>query len=441
MDSDRSPLYRLRLLLVYRDVLRNKVLPLTRLYARRFARCQQRAASSLQHKEKLHVAFLLSTPGMWKCHYLYKEMEQNPRYHPFLVLLPYSMYKGYSHAQVEAMLERTRLFAERQGYDYVIPRDMHTGKWDDIRSTLKPDIVFFSSPYKDVYPQYYIYHFRDTLTCYVPYAFSSLKAYKNNYDLIFHNLVGLYLLEIDWHRQAAADNARCGARNAVVSGYPGTEVFLRGDYNPRDRWKPQPLPMKRVVWAPHHPVDDPTGVATFLTYCHFMLRLANKYSQSVQFAFKPHQLLRFKLSKLWGELRTAEYYDTWNRLPNGQLEESEYIDLFLTSDALIHDSGSFTTEYLFMRKPVMYLLPGQQAAERFNTFGLQAFHCHYHGQSEADIDRFVSNTVLGGDDPLAGIRNAFYGKYLAPNGGSLPSRNIIQIIERKIHTPYSQHES
>ncbi|MCR5191581.1 MAG: CDP-glycerol glycerophosphotransferase family protein, partial [Bacteroidales bacterium] len=222
--------------------------------------------------------------------------------------------------------------------------------------------------------------------------------------------------------------------NAVVTGYPGTEVFLRSDYHPSYSWKVQTGDRKKVIWAPHHTVDNGIDGSTFLLRCDDMLELADKYRDKIQFVFKPHPLLKFKLQLLWGSEKTEEYYGRWASGENTQLEESSYVDLFLTSDAMIHDSGSFTTEYLFTKKPVMYLTDEKNAGRRFGPFGIKSYECHYHGASRQSVDDFLSNVVLGGDDPMKSRRQDFFEKYLQPIEGMLPSERIICEIEKLINS-------
>lgn len=433
-SPDHSLKYKLRLVWAYKDVVRSHVPVVSRWYVRSFRRSQVAAARRLRGKERLEVAFFLTTPGMWKCDYVFRAMEGDPRFHPYVVIYPYSVYKGFSRGEVDEMLERTRRFVESKGFEYVIPYDGKCGRWLDVKRTLDPDIVFFSSPYKDHLPQFFVYHFRDRLTCYVPYGFSSLKMYKVTYDLLFDNLVGLHFLETEMHRELAARYARNGGENVVVTGYPGTEVFLREDYHPTYRWKPQVWEKRRVIWAPHHTVDDTIEGSTFLAVCDEMLEVAEEFKEEVQFVFKPHQLLKLKLLELWGRERTEEYYERWASGENTQLEESSYVDLFLTSDAMIHDSGSFTTEYLFTGKPVMYLTDEGIARERFGPFGMEAFECHYHGKGRVEVERFLRDVVVGGKDPMSEVRRAFFERYLQPIGGKMPSERIIYEIEKLINS-------
>lgn len=425
----------MRLIAAYKDVLRNHCTPIFRLYARNFREAQENAAHRLQSKEHIEVAFFLTIPGMWKSDYLFKALQQHPRFHPYVVIYPYSYYKGFDPKEVETTLARTEKFIAEKGFEYVIPYDEKCGKWQDVRKTLKPDIVIFTTPYKDIPSQYFIYAFRNTLTCYVPYGFSSLNMLHVNYDLIFHNLVGMHFVETEIHRQTAVENSRNGGENIYISGYPGTEVFLRKDYHPKDLWKPQEKTKKRVIWAPHHTLTGNPAISTFLLYEQEMFRLAEKFRDEVQFMFKPHPLLKFKLQQLWGNEKTEAYYARWNALPNAQLEEANYVDLFLTSDAMIHDCGSFTTEYLFTRKPVMYLVKeGVDVEQQFSPFGVYSFRQHYHGKCLADVEQFIREVVLEGKDPMKPARQAFFDEYLAPKDGLMPSEKIIRLIEEKINS-------
>lgn len=429
---DNSFKYKVRLALAYRDAMRNHVPPVTKWYIKSFRQSQLNAARRLKGKERIEVAFFLTIPGMWKSDYLFRALQNHPRYHPYIVIYPYSTYKGFSKDEVDATLERTRTFVEGKGFEYVIPYDEKRG-WYDVKKTHDPDIVIFTTPYKDFPPKYYVYHFRDRLTCYVPYGFSSLNMQRVNYDLMFHNLVGLHFVETEIHCQLAAKYARNKAENVVITGYPGTEVFLRKDYTPNALWKPQDKMKKKVIWAPHHTIDATLALSTFLLRCDDMVALAEKYRNTIQFAFKPHQLLKFKLQQLWGEERTQAYYNRWAQMENTQLEESNYVDFFLTSDAMIHDCGSFTTEYLFVNKPVMYLTHDEHFAERFNPFGLKSFECHYRGESVDEIKHFLQEVVLDGNDPKEKDRDALFKQYLQPIEGQMPSERIIYEIEKLIN--------
>lgn len=428
MNVESPLIYEFRILFHYPDVIRTHVPFLYHWWIKWARKRTMRGAKRLQGKERLEVAFVLAVPGMWKLDYVFKAMQKSEKYHPYIVIIPYTVFKNYSEEENEKTIRRTVEFAKERGFEYIIPRDEKTGKWIDIKKTLNPDIVFFTCPYKDMERKYHAYHFVDKLTCYVSYGYISMQLFKNNYDKLAINMAGAYFLETPMHTKFAEKYSHAKGRNCYVTGYPGCEVFLRDDYKPKRVWREQECPKKRIIWAPHHTIDGTFSVSTFLDVCDIMLDVARKYADRVQFAFKPHQLLKFKLIEMWGEDKTNDYYKQWETLPNCQIEEVEYVDLFIGSDAMLHDSCSFLTEYLYQRKPVMYLLKNNPQ-DVFNEFGLIAFEQYYKGNTREDIEHFIEDVVLAGNDPKKEGREQFFKKYLGPYDGRLPSENIMRVIE------------
>ena len=153
-----------------------------------------------------------------------------------------------------------------------------------------------------------------------------------------------------------------------------------------------------------------------------MIELAKKYSDSVCFVFKPHPLLKNKLYKKWGKEKTDSYYHLWEEMENTSLNEGAYENLFIESDAMIHDSASFIVEYLYLNKPVMRTLNGEDLKVLYNTFGLQCIDNHYIAQNKEDIEQFIKN-VIDGKDPMKEQRTKFVNEMLIPQGS--PSQNII----------------
>lgn len=421
-------MYNIRIVFTYRDVIRTRIPFLYNRFLRQNIAKSRNAAKKLKDKDVIDVAFFLSIPGMWKADYLFRRMQQDARFHPYVVIIPYTVFKNFDKEEALTTLRRTEQFIQDRGFEYIIPYDEATHKWRDIKKKENPDIVFYTLPYKDMEYKYYVYNFRDRLTCYIPYAFSSMNVYKANFDIISINSFGCVFAETPMHKVFAQKYSHSHGDNFEVVGYPGCEVYMLPDYNPKNVWKAQPVPKKKVIWGPHHSINDVFSVSTFLENCDLMVRLAKDYSDKIQFAFKPHPTLKFKLQKLWGVEKTEDYYRLWEQMPNTQLEESGYVDLFYGSDAMMHDSGSFTTEYLYMQKPVMYLVKNGNPKQQFNEFGAMAFDQHYVGRTEQDIRQFLDDVVLKGDDSMKNKRTEFYTKYLCANDNLLPSQRIMNTL-------------
>ena len=120
-------------------------------------------------------------------------------------------------------------------------------------------------------------------------------------------------------------------------------------------------------------------------------------------------------------------------MSNTQLEESAFIDLFMNSDAMIHDSASFTVEYHYTRKPCLFTANDiQSVREPLNELGRAALDAHYQGADEGDVHRFLDEVVLAGNDPKKREREEFFNRYLLPPNGNTTAGNIFESIVKSI---------
>jgi CDP-glycerol glycerophosphotransferase (TagB/SpsB family) len=131
----------------------------------------------------------------------------------------------------------------------------------------------------------------------------------------------------------------------------------------------------------------------------------------------------------WGKEKADAYYDRWRNMPNTQLADGEFVNLFQGSDAMVHDSGSFVVDYLYFQKPVMYVSQDIQRAKSYaNIPGQQAYDAHYIGRTCDDVAHFVEHVVLSGQDTMQARRQTFYQEFLAQPGGQSTAQNIYQDI-------------
>jgi hypothetical protein len=390
----------------------------------------KRAEETYGKVKKPKVAFFVIHSSVWKCDGLYKKMEAGGIFNPVIVVIPSLAFnEEIMHREME---ETTALFAKK-GYNVIPAYDKQTGKWLDVAKDPDPAVIVFTNPHEISKPEYSIVKFLDRLTCYIPYTFQISHLYDFQYNQLFHNLLWKSFCQSSMHLGFARKYARNKGLNGVVTGYPGVDIFRDSSYVPADRWKKKEKNIKRIIWAPHHTIgNDPLTYSNFLVYSQVMIDLASKYSDRIQIAFKPHPILRSKLSSpgIWGKEKTDEYFRTWQELKNGQLETGEYGDLFLTSDAMIHDSASFLAEYLAVNKPVLYTARDSEVTGRMNEFGKMAFRQHYLAKSEEDIYSFIDNVVQGGDDPLYTRREEFSREYLFPSDGISATESIYNELAR-----------
>ena len=388
-----------------------------------------RKIEQLRKQERCRVIFFLQTPSVWKYDTLYRKLEKSEWFEPIIVVSPYNVHINYDKEECFRVMKQTESFAREQGYNYISAYDWEKRKWRKIKEKCHPDIVFFTKPYKDTLPAYHIYNFLDYLTVYVPYGINCMHLYHNNYELPFQSLLWKFLVETDFQKHYAEIYEKSHGDNVEVVGALAEEKLMQVDYVPKDVWKPQAKKKKHIIWAPHHTVDYLFNFSNFLNYCEDMLRLAEKYKDDIQIAFKPHPVLKFKLINIWGLEKTEDYYKRWANLENGQIEQGDYIDLFKTSDAMIHDSGSFTVEYLYAQKPVLFQIRDNKVKDEFNSFGQMCLEQHYLAYSIEETEQFIREVVIAGKDPKKAEREQFYKQYLYPADGIMPSQKIFDILK------------
>ena len=313
--------------------------------------------------------------------------------------------------------------------------------WLDLSRDLEADILFFTNPHAITKSRYYSEAFQKHLSCYVPYAHqvSRYDDYQAQYNQFFHNALWILFAPHEYDKEISTRVARNKGRNVVVSGYPALEQLRiqasEKGQSSSDVWKQQAVAKKRIIYAPHHTIDAPDlPYASFLKYAEFFAESAEKYADTIQWAFKPHPFLRQKLylHQGWGRDRTDKYYEFWASSENTQLEEGEYLELFDESDAMIHDSGSFLAEYHYTLKPVMFLKAVEDLENFLNEFGRNALNACYQGTGTDDIEGFI-NMVLDDDDPMKNRRVEFVETEISPYfADTTPSKSILSEIKGRL---------
>ena len=382
----------------------------------------------LQEKPIIQVVFFVMNLPMWKSDRIVECMLETKRFIPVVVFTP-----RLSHTSQEKRLELKRIqeYFNTKNIEFLNTYDVEKDREIDIKDRIKPDIIFYQQPYANlIWKDYGYTNFPNALICYIPYDFKT-TAFRWGYDNMIQNIAWKLFYPTSFHKQDAERLSIVKGVNVSVVGYPMADEFLNRKRKTTFIWKCSSYNIKRLIWAPHYTVDN-YGVlnySTFSRYHEIMFEIAEKYKGRLQIAFKPHPYLLPTLYQhpLWGKEKANAYYQRWKDLSNGMLVLGDYVDLFLTSDAMIHDCGSFSVEYHYTLKPVMFLTkPGHLKYE--SSFGRLAFGIHYKGYSQKDIENFIERIVLEGNDSMLAARQEFFNNYLLPPNGKTVAQNICDSI-------------
>lgn len=378
----------------------------------------------LRNGEPLRVVFEVNTLAKWKADSLLAAMQRHPRFAPAVWLVPY--YNGSKALHDEHEHQECRKYFSNKGIRVVSYEDLESFPADE-----KPDLLFPNEPYDVyVYGAPWNQGLGDYLFCFLPYGFTSTDS-PRNYNQIINNCSLFAFYENAPSMRTARRVMTNRGVNARLTGQPFADSFLfPWDKRPH-AWKDCGSGMKRVIWAPHWTISSHIcwlRFGTFLSTGEILLEMAEKYRNKIQFAFKPHPLLFDTLcnNPEWGRERAEAFYAKWREMPNTQLEHGAYTDLFMQSDAMIHDCGSFIQEYLFADKPCMYLRDGA-GYQGYSDMALDCLNAYQIGITREEIEEFLQ-MVLRGEDPKAEVRRQLREKYLVPPHGQSAAQNIIDCL-------------
>ena len=172
---------------------------------------------------------------------------------------------------------------------------------------------------------------------------------------------------------------------------------------------------KKIIWAPHHSIKNwSIQTATFQWNYQFMYEFAKAHPE-ISWIVKPHSNLPVNAlgAKVFSSAAAYEdYFKAWDDLPNAKVYTGAYYQaIFATSDGLIHDCGSFTAEYQYVDKPMIYLT---REGSGHNELGTEILKASYtvDGKDFEGIAAMIQRVFIEGDDYKAAERKEVFNKYL-----------------------------
>lgn len=375
--------------------------------------------NGIRKKEKIRVLFVVAELGSWKTELLYRSMLVHPRFDPIIGIT--------ESMEVPGSKGKLKEYLSKKEYKYV-----DLDKNPQSIKTLNIDIKFYYKPYPGSYKKgIYFDSNWNSIVCHINYALNTGGDLASYYHDI-RKCSYMCFIENDAVLRTLKNIPKLYTKNNYVTGVPMQDMLLLPREKFKDPWKEQNRRKKRIIYAPHHSIPGTNGAyieySTFLLFGEFLLQMAIKYKDKVQWAFKPHPTLYPKLIKIWGKERTDKYYSIWRELEYTQIELGEYVGLFKYSDAMIHDCSSFVIEYLFSQNPVMFLQVDQtQTDSHQGEFAKEALKSHYIGHSEEEIEKFIIN-VINNVDSMHSKRLSYYDKYLIPPKNRTACDNIISAL-------------
>ena len=368
----------------------------------------------LRKQEKIVVGFIVNYSSTWIGDELYNLLDNSERFEPYIFLM--ANYIGLDERMVREEYEKNLAFFQKKRLRIVGTLNLEDGRlytWEEIG--FRPEICIWTTPWMGLFHSDYRLekYPLSVLHTYIPYGYL-LAENKNatfvydQYNQLIHNVAWKIFECTAMDVKMAHKYSFIGDASACYTGYPKMDKFYQYEKNGEDIWekvekKSGKKKAKRIIYAPHHSIEDEGTVifSTFQYNYNFMLELAQKYENETIWILKPHPQLKYKAIRAGifeNEEEWEKYINSWKSLKNAYvMEKGDYKDLFLYSDAMILDSISFLAEYLYADKPGLFLCRPEQY---FNDIGQGIKGVYYlaDGKSKEEIRKFVADIVIGQRD-------------------------------------------
>ncbi len=380
---------------------------------------------NLKNKSRIKVVFFVLLKSIWKVDSLFKIMQKDPFFEPLILIIPHTSYG--EEIMWQDMNEAYDYF-KTKGYPTVYSYNRNEQRWLKLEE-IKPDIIFFTLPHNITIEEYYEKAYFNYLSCYAGYGISTV-SYNNNqpqYNLVFHNSMYKIFVQTEEMLKNYLSLSFLSKSNLDLV-IDGTVEILKKSI------KRNTSNLKKIIWAPHHTIldSDPLKLSNFIKFAKYFRNLIEQKRFEFFLVFKPHPELKAKLYAYpeWGKKKTDEYYNFWIENPNTLLEEGEYIELFQESDALILDSASFLAEYIFTKKPMLFLTR-EETKNYLNEFGNSCLDCISTANNYLSIDVFI-NEIIRNQYKIKKEQLIFIEDYYKSLKKNKTSKSILNILKKEI---------
>lgn len=390
----------------------------------------EKIKNSLKKKDKITVFLMMNSVDLWKLDSVYESLNKSVLFEPYIVIAPI-IKRGKKFAIKH--LKSCNTYCLNKKYRFLVGIDDNLDYNKTLERT-KADIVIYTNPNNLSHDKINYNSKNNTLPCYIPYSVRIDKLFKYSYDNDFTNSMWMNFVESNFHLSLAKKHSSNKGINYITTGHPQLDYFKK------NKLKSKKIGKTVVIWAPHWTLPNlklnkktVLGWGTFHLYYKKFIELAKKYNNEIEIVIKPHPFLFDAMNKStnYGYNFVDNFKTEWLSLSNCSIYENDYKNLFIESDALIHDSGSFAVEYLQLNKPAAYLYDKCSTVsinERFNSYGKQAVDTHSIIDSNDSLEQFINN-VLDHKDSKENDRKKFITNNL---NGKLAASNIVSYLEEQL---------
>ncbi|EOB6044959.1 CDP-glycerol glycerophosphotransferase family protein [Campylobacter jejuni] len=357
----------------------------------------------IKSKAKIKIAFLHMYSADIQNISIFEKLLHNSKFDPYFIVNPDLLTndKNLVYQYDKTFNELTQTYGKnRVLHGYLVGEK----KFIDYSSEF--DIMTTNNPYDSKSHTFFKIEYwikKNIPVFYISYFYSGRCIVTiHNLQLHYLNYLWIWFIE-NKEMLKLADKYRIKkSKNLYLSGYPKMDKLINYPKKIQDK--------KNIIIAPHHTIQQNSSfkIGNFLKYYNLFLELPKKYPY-INFIFRPHPLLiqTLRHSDIWGEEKTNDYLK--QLLSNKNIifsDRGDYLQLFAESDGMIHDCGSFMAEYLYLKKPVAFIM-NHDTNDMLTNFGKKCIKSHYCLYQEDDFYDFIENVIIKCQDYKKYFRNDF----------------------------------
>ena len=338
-------------------------------------------------KEPLKVVFSVYEACRWKSQTIYDLMLQDERFDPIIVVTRINAQKSSSSFQTVEEVLTTYNFFKNKKMNVFLGYDVNKEKFIPLEN-FKPDIIFYTHPWSNYKTQGPVVCSKFALTYYIPYFLANTSS-SIEYNLRFHQYIHKHYVLNEVIKKYYYERQERKTKNMIPVGHPQLDYFYLNN-NEKER--------KTVIYSPHWTVKDLNTIAyaTFEWSGKFILEYAKSHPE-INWVFKPHPLLykQLILKKCMTKEEVDNYYNEWKSIAK-YYDSGDYLGLFDESFAMITDCGSFLTEYLLTKQPVIHLV--SETAVEYNDCVKKIVESYYQAHNIEELNQYLEDVIIKKND-------------------------------------------
>ncbi|MBQ7270433.1 MAG: hypothetical protein IJR18_01975 [Campylobacter sp.] len=348
-----------------------------------------------QENQKIRFASYIMSDSMFGAINLYELMlKERDKFDLKIVVVP-DISRSKEH-MIEKYNGAKNFVLQKYGIEMLL--DGYDEKNDEfLDHSDKFDVVYCANPYDGVVNMVHSMQYlssKNLLPFYIQYGFSHFQ-YGDNYitTQLGVNLCWKVFLNNKFELDGFRKFAPYIGKNAVVTGYAKMDSFKINQKKSET--------IKTILIASHRSTSgDMIKISNFLYYCDFILTLPEKFP-NVRFVFRPHPVLFEDLvqSKTWSKEQVSEYLEKIKSVMEFS-SGGDYLDIFNEADGIIHDCGSFISEWLYSGKKGCFVSYDGLVFDQLTEYGKIALSHYFIAKNETDIISYINDVIDEKTKPL-----------------------------------------